>query len=86
MQTHLKPSTAELYRQVWNSGVKPRWGGVRVGSILPSQVQEWVAEMTLDDVSGSWVRHCHMVLAQVLDMAVGDRLLKKNPARGPDPR
>ncbi|WP_368921635.1 tyrosine-type recombinase/integrase [Corynebacterium striatum] len=82
MQTHLKPSTTELYRQVWNSGVKPRWGGVRAGAILPSQVQEWVAEMTLDDVSGSWVRHCHMVLAQVLDMAVGDRVLKKNPARG----
>ena len=82
MQTHLKPSTKELYSQVWKSAVKPTWGNRQVGGIKPSQVQAWVADMTLDEVSGSWVRHAHMVLAQILDMAVGDKVIKRNPARG----
>ena len=77
--THLKPSTQELYKQVWGSSVQPYWGNVRLNSIKPSMVQEWVSNMGR---SPSWVRHSHNVLAQVLDVAVSDRRIRENPARG----
>lgn len=77
--THLKPSTQELYKQVWDSSVQPYWGNVRLNSIKPSMVQEWVSNMGR---SPSWVRHSHNVLAQVLDAAIADKRIKQNPARG----
>lgn len=76
---HLKPSTRELYTQVWVSAVKPYWGTTRLNAIKPSMVQTWVSNM---DYSPSWVRHAHNVLAQVLDAAIADKRIKKNPARG----
>ncbi|MDK4309499.1 tyrosine-type recombinase/integrase [Corynebacterium accolens] len=78
-QAHLKPSTTELYRQVWKSAVKPRWGTTPISTIKPSQVQEWVSTM---GKSASWTRHAHNQLLQILDTAVSDRLIRTNPARG----
>lgn len=79
MRSHLKPSTVAWQKHVWASGVKPYWEDVAVGSIKPSHVQEWVAVFGM---SASWVRHCHSCLAQILDLAVSDRLIRRNPARG----
>lgn len=79
IQSHLKPSTRELYRQVWSSAVKPYWGGYKVSAISSAMVQEWVSG---SDYSASWTRHAHNVLSQVLQMAVDDRKLIENPARG----
>ena len=78
-QAHLKPSTTELHRQVWKSAVKPRWGASPISTIKPSHVQEWVSTM---GKSASWTRHAHNQLLQILDMAVSDRLIRTNPARG----
>ena len=39
-RSHLKPSTKEMYTQVWNGAVKPYWGSCRVTSIRPSMVQQ----------------------------------------------
>ncbi|APT92929.1 integrase [Corynebacterium phocae] len=79
MQTHLKPSTRELYEQVWSGAVAPHWGGVQVGRVAPSQVQAWVS---CSPHKASWTRHAHNVLAQILDMAVADGMIRENPARG----
>lgn len=78
-QTHLKPSTAAVTEQAWRLRVKPMWGHRAVGSIRPSEIQEWVASL---NVSGSTARRAHACLAQVLDMAIADGCLVKNPARG----
>lgn len=77
--SHVKPSTRELYQQVWRGCVKPEWGLAAVASIKPSEVQRWVSGL---EYSPSWVRHAHNVLAQVLDVAVADRRIRENPARG----
>lgn len=77
--THLKPSTRELYKQVWHSAVQPDWKDIRVSTIKPSMVQEWVSTLGR---SPSWVRHAHNVLAQILDAAIADQRIKNNPARG----
>ncbi len=78
-RSHLKPSTKEMYTQVWNGAVKPYWGSCRVTSIRPSMVQQWVSESTY---SASWTRHAHNVLSQILQIAVNDNLIARNPARG----
>lgn len=79
MQTHLKPSTMRTTEQSWRVHVRPKWGDVSIMGVRPSDVQEWVAGI---DRAAATVRHAHACLAQVLDLAVLDGLLKANPARG----
>lgn len=73
----VKPSTRELYQQVWRGCAKPEWGLAAVASIKPFEVQQWVSGV---EYSPSWVRPAHNVLAQVLDVAVADRRVRENPA------
>lgn len=77
--THLKPSTLRVVRQHWNNYVLPRWGTTPVSAIKHSEIQEWVASI---DRSATIVRGAHNALSQILDMAVADGRIKRNPAKG----
>lgn len=78
--------------------VVPRWGTTPVTRVQQTDVRAWLAELTVNDyasrdaqgrwtgatkpMSGSSKRHCLTVLAGALDLAVTDRLIRTNPARG----
>ncbi|WP_311342558.1 tyrosine-type recombinase/integrase [Corynebacterium riegelii] len=76
---NLAPSSQKVYRPAWRLHVEPTWGTRTVTSIRPSQVQAWVDDATLGAVS---VRRNVDVLAQILDLAHRDGIIKENPARG----
>lgn len=61
--------------------VHPRWGEVAVSAIRPSAVRDWVGELSAVR-SASVVHRAYGILASILDDAVDDRLLARNPARG----
>lgn len=75
----LKPSTVEWYGHVLESGVYPAWKHTPVQTVKKSTVKEWIANY---DASNAWIRHCHSVLSQVIDLAVDDRSIRENPVRG----
>ncbi|MCT2189130.1 MULTISPECIES: site-specific integrase [Corynebacterium] len=77
--THLKPKTQHDMLAVWRNHVEPKWGRRKMASIKPSEVQAWVSSL---DRSASLVRQAHAVLAQILDLAVMDKAIRENPARG----
>lgn len=78
-QTHLKPSSRRPVEIAWRKHVEPFWGGRRVGEIQHSEVQRWVAGF---DAGASTVIRAYGVLAAILDVAVRDRRISNNPARG----
>lgn len=84
----LKPSAYRPLVTAWNAHVEQRWGHRELRSIVPSEVQVWVAELgrpSADRPSGrsaSVVLRALGVLAGILDMAVDDRRITRNPARG----
>lgn len=78
-QVHHKPSWAARLDSTWRIHVEPKWGRRRIGDILRTEVQAWVAELPM---SASSVAHAHTVLAGILDDAVSDRRIAANPARG----
>lgn len=78
-QSQLKPSTRAMNADIYRLHVEPAWAPRAVGGVKPSEVQAWVNGL---DFSPSFVRNCHMVLAQHFDVAVRDGMVKKNPARG----
>ena len=80
-QTHLKPSSLRPLQIAWRLYVEPRWGSVPVGEVRHSDVQAWVSE--LSGLRGATtVLRVYGVLAGVLDVAVRDRRILSNPARG----
>lgn len=80
-QTHLKPSSFRPVEIAWRLYVQPEWGTRAVGDIRHSQVQAWVSSMSADK-GATTVLRAYGVLAGVLDVALKDRRISANPARG----
>lgn len=80
-QTHLKPSTHRTVADAWRLRVEPRWGRYPVSGIQHSEVQAWVSELSASR-SATVVIRSFGVLAAILDVAVRDRRILTNPARG----
>lgn len=65
----------------WRVHVEPEWGRYPVGSIRHSDVRAWIAALT-SKLGPTTVIRAHGVLAGILDVALRDRRLSENPARG----
>ncbi|WP_433584605.1 tyrosine-type recombinase/integrase [Microbacterium hydrocarbonoxydans] len=83
----LKPSAFALLEPAWRLHVEPIWGTREVGGILPTEVKTWVSGMVTPppgtkSKSASVALRALGVLAGILDGAVEDRRIPRNPARG----
>lgn len=82
-QTHLKPSSYRPVEIAWRVHVGPVWERRRVGDVRHSDVQAWVTRLFGNgQSSATTVLRAHGVLAGILDVAVRDRRIRVNPARG----
>lgn len=77
----MKPSSYRMVKSAWETHVRPRWGSRQVGGLKHSEVQEWVSELARAK-SATTVLRAYGVLAAVLDVAVKDRRVSRNVARG----
>jgi integrase len=84
-QGHLKPSSIRTVEAAWRVHIEPAWGDRRIGEIRHSEVRAWVTKFTANDGkprSATVVIRAYGVLAAILDVAVLDRRIATNPARG----
>ena len=77
----MKPSSYRPLRSAWDTHVQPQWGARKVGSVKHSEVQDWVSQLARDK-SATTVLRAYGLLAAVLDVAVNDRRVSRNVARG----
>lgn len=59
-----------------------RFGDREVGSLVVSDIKQWIADLLDADKSLTTVRKYANVVRKMLDVAVDDRLIHGNPARG----
>ena len=90
----LKPSSYSPIRTAWRVYAEPRWSATPVGSIRPSEVENWIRELGQGKAvthrirqytgprSPSVVLRAVGILAGILDIAVRDGRIPANPARG----
>jgi integrase len=78
----LKPKTAESYASLLRSRILPDLGSFSLGALRPSDVARWIGTMQEDGLSASRIRQAHVVLGQLLDAAMLDGRLARNPADG----
>jgi len=84
---HLKPSAYAVMEIAWRVRVAPRWGGVALGDIRPTAVQQWVSTLGrgtpgAKPLGASAMKRTHHVLSAILADAVSDNLIARNPASG----
>lgn len=65
-----------------NTHIIPVWGGWQIGKISTSDVNGWIATLVADGLRPGSVRQTHRVLSLILDTAVQDGRVGRNPARG----
>lgn len=78
----LKPKTFASYESLFRSRVQPTFGRRQLARIKPSDIQAWVNRMQADGLSPSRIRQAHVLLKQMLDAAMRDRMIGMNPALG----
>lgn len=77
----LKPSTFRSIDSAWRIHVQPKWESRAVGGIRHSEIQTWITDLSQTH-SPTTVRRVHEVLAGILDVALRDRRISANAARG----
>lgn len=75
----VKPKTRASYESLLRSRILPAFGRRRLDNIRPSDIQGWVSAMHDEGLSASRIRQAVIVLRLVMDAAVQDRLVARNP-------
>ena len=77
---HLKETTRERYEGLLRRHVLPKWGRRPLSSIRHADVAAWVSGMSDAGHGAGTVRQAYRVLSLVLEVAVRDGRLHRNPA------
>ena len=81
-----EPSHSRMLDSASRIHVEPVWGAVPVNKVSATGVRNWSASMTGAGRSATTVLRALGVLAGILDDAIADGRIAKNPARGLDPK
>lgn len=76
----ITPSSYHSVESAWRIHVKPKWGSYAVGAITKRDVQAWLNELG-EKRSHTTIARVRDLLAGILDHAVEDNRITKNPAR-----
>ncbi len=80
-KSRIKPKTRAGYRSLLDSRILPVFGRTRLATIDRAMVGSWVRSMTEEGLSASRIRQAHQCLAAILEQAVDDGVIGRNPAR-----
>ncbi|MGW6376287.1 tyrosine-type recombinase/integrase [Rhodococcus sp. NPDC055112] len=78
-RAHLKPAALHSIDSAWKVHVEPRWATTQIVKVTFTEVQTWVVELSARR-GATIVITAHSVLKRILDDAVRDNRLAKNPA------
>lgn len=77
----ISESTKVAYRSAWKSHVEGSIGQYKVVQVLPSDIKKLYSRMSQKGLAKGSIKHIHNLLHPVLEMAVDDDIIRKNPAK-----
>ncbi len=76
----LRPRTVELYRSLLDRHLVPAFGAHELGKLTAPSVRRWYARLLRDaDQRTVTLAKCYRLLRAILNTAVGDELIVRNP-------
>jgi integrase len=81
-KAELRPRSLINVRGRLDNYVLPRFGDRSLASIQPSEVREWVADLSRAELAAETVKAIYLTLAQVMRTAYIDRLIGRSPCVG----
>jgi len=79
-QVQLKPSTRSRYRTIVRRHIDPAFGAVQLAQVERSAVSAWIVDLAGTGLAAPTVRHIHRVLHTMLNAAIDDGRIARNPA------
>lgn len=79
-KVNLKATTRATYENLLHKHVLTTWGNVRLADVTHEGVAAWIATLESGGLSASTIRQTHRVFSLLLDLAVRDGRLARNPA------
>jgi integrase len=77
----LAPRTVELYQSLLRLHIVPRLGDLDLVALTPGLVRSWRNDLLDRGVGRATVAKCYRLLRAVLNTAVDDELVRRNPCR-----
>ena len=78
----LRPRTRETYESQLHLHVRPELGALRLNALTPQRIREWHHGLvTSHAVSPNTAAKCYRLLRTILNTAVADELLARNPCQ-----
>jgi integrase len=77
----LAPRTVELYRSLLRRHIRPTLGPVVLNDVTPARVRSWRKALLDGGASAVTVAKAYRLLKAVLNTAVDDELIRRNPCR-----
>lgn len=81
-KAHIAETTRATRQHTWRAHVGPRWGHMQVTKVDPPAVKAWVADLKEGGVGVPTIENGLGVLRMVLEDAVHDKRLIRNPCDG----
>jgi integrase len=81
-KANLRPRTMVNVRGRLENHLLPRFGRRRLASIQPSEVREWVADLSRAGLAPETVKAIYLTLGQIMKTAQIDRLIGRSPCVG----
>ncbi|MGH3635814.1 MAG: tyrosine-type recombinase/integrase [Mycobacterium sp.] len=81
-QGHLKQTTVATRSFAWSGQVEDRWAAVAAADVHTSDIKAWVHELAEAGAGPATIENALSVLRQILEMAVDDRRIPRNPCSG----
>ena len=78
---NLRPKTVRLYRYLLRAHLQPAFGSLTVAEVKEAQVRRWRKSLLDDGVSTVTAAKAYRLLKAILNTAVDDGLIRRNPCR-----
>jgi integrase len=80
-RANLRPRTVQLYRWLYRRYLENAFSTIMIADISPGQVRAWRAELVAGGTTATMISKAYRLLHAVLNTAVDDELIRRNPCR-----
>lgn len=77
----LDEGTKANYRNMWNLHVRDTIGNIKIINLRTSHIRGLYSSMSKEEYAHNTIRYLHIMLFPLLEIAVNDDIIRKNPAK-----